>query len=123
MTELDGPLQNVMRRYTHVMFTQLARNAACNSVHPVRQRAARWLLMTADGMDNDTFDLTKEFLAQMLAVRRPTVNEVAQALAQDGSITYTRGVVTILDRDRLRTTACDCYDVLVDATNRAFPKL
>lgn len=113
---LDGPLSTVLRGYTQSLFTQLARNGACNHVHPVRQRAARWLLMTADRMNDPTFDLTQEFLAQMLAVRRATVSEVAQALAEDGCIHYTRGAITVLDRDRLRAHACECYDVIHRST-------
>jgi CRP-like cAMP-binding protein len=116
---VDGPLQTMLRRYTQALFTQLARNAACNRVHPVRQRAARWLLMTADRMDAPRFELTQEFLAQMLAVRRASVSEVAQALAEDGCITYTRGVITILDRQRLQANACDCYDVIRRTTSEA----
>ncbi len=109
---VDGPLTSRLRRYTQAMFTQLARNAACNRVHPVAQRAARWLLSTADRMGSPTFELTQEFLGHMLAVRRQSVSDAAQALARDGCLTYTRGTVTILDRDRLHGHACDCYDVI-----------
>lgn len=90
-TDLDGPLHAVLRRYVQSLFTQLARNGACNHIHPVRQRAARWLLMTADRMGRPSFDLTQEFLSQMLAVRRATVSEVAQELAEAGCISYTAG--------------------------------
>ncbi len=72
-------------------------------------------------MQDDTFELTQEFLAQMLAVRRPSVNEVAQALAEDGAISYARGLINVLDRQRLHTIACGCYDVLRQATQQAFP--
>lgn len=96
------------------MFTQLARNAACNHAHNTRQRCARWLLMSADRMHADSFDLTHEFLAQMLAVRRASVSEVASALADDGCIRYSRGRITLLDRDRLEANACDCYHVIRD---------
>jgi CRP-like cAMP-binding protein len=116
---LDGPLQLMLRRYTQAMFTQLGRNAACNRVHRVRQRAARWLLMCADRMDAPTFDLTQEVLAQMLAVRRASVAEVAQSLADDGCISYTRGSITILDIERLHDNACECYDVITAATQEA----
>ncbi|SDF02919.1 cAMP-binding domain of CRP or a regulatory subunit of cAMP-dependent protein kinases [Blastococcus aurantiacus] len=116
---VDGPLTGMLRRAAQAMFTQLARNAACNRVHPVRQRAARWLLMTADRMDSASFDLTQHFLAQMLAVRRTSVNEVAQSLAQDGCITYTRGAITITDRRRLQHQACSCYEVIRQATDAA----
>jgi CRP-like cAMP-binding protein len=116
---IDGPLHTALRRYTQAMLTQLARNAACNRVHSVRQRAARWLLMTADRMDSPSFDLTQEFLAQMLAVRRASVSDVAQSLAQEGCIAYTRGTITILNRARLQAHACDCYRVIAEATTPA----
>jgi CRP-like cAMP-binding protein len=116
---VDGPLTVRLRRYTQAMFTQLARNAACNRVHPVSQRAARWLLSTGDRMGSPTFGLTQEFLGQMLAVRRQSVSDAARALADDGCITYTRGTVTILDRDRLHTHACGCYDVIRQAIDTA----
>ena len=119
LAALDGPLHEVMRRYTQAMFAQLGRNAACNRVHPVGQRAARWLLMTGDRMRSNQFDLTQEFLSQMLGVRRATVSEVAQQLADDGSIIYTRGRITIIDRDRLHATACECYDIITRATTDA----
>jgi CRP-like cAMP-binding protein len=70
---VDGPLFSVMRRYTQLMFTLLARNAACNRNHTVQQRAARWLLTTSDRMRSPTFVLTQSFLAQMLAVRRSSI--------------------------------------------------
>jgi CRP-like cAMP-binding protein len=116
---IDGPLYAPLRRYTQTMLTQLARNAACNRVHSVRQRAARWLLMTADRMDDLSFDLTQEFLAHMLAVRRASVSDVAQSLAEEDCITYTRGTITILDRARLQDHACDCYAVISQAAERA----
>ena len=119
IADIDGPLTAMLRRSAQALFTQVSRNAACNRVHTVRQRAARWLLMTADRMDAPTFDLTQHFLAQMLAVRRTSVSEVAQALAEDGAITYTRGSITITDRQRLRSHACDCYDVIREATETA----
>jgi hypothetical protein len=83
-------MQEVLRRCTQAMFTQLGRNAACNRIHRLRQREARWLMMCADRMDTPIFDLTQEFLNQMLAVRRASVAEVAQALAEDGCISYPR---------------------------------
>lgn len=114
---MDGPLTAMLRRSAHALLIQVSRNAACNGVHAVRQRAARWLLMTADRMDSPRFDLTQQFLAQMLAVRRTSVSEVARALAEDGCITYTRGSITITDRARLQSNACDCYDVIRRATD------
>jgi CRP-like cAMP-binding protein len=119
VADVDGALTAMLRRSAQALFTQVSRNAACNRVHTVRQRAARWLLMTADRMGAPNFDLTQHFLAQMLAVRRTSVSDVAQSLADDGAITYTRGSITITDRERLRSHACDCYDVIREATDRA----
>ena len=115
---VDGPLFSMMRRYTQVMFTQLARNAACNRVHTVRQRAARSLLTTSDRMRSPTFVLTQEFLAQMLAVRRASVSGVAGGLAQARCIRHVRGTITILDREGLPARACDCYEVLREGTEQ-----
>ena len=117
LADVDGPLTARLRRSAQALFTQVARNAACNRVHTVRQRAARWLLTPADRMDNPSFELTQHFLAQMLAVRRTSVSEVAQSLPEDGCITYTRGVVTITDRTRLHEHACNCYDAIRRATD------
>ena len=116
---VDGPLYATMRRYSQTLFTQLARNAGCNRVHTVRQRTARWLLTTADRMHSPTFQLTQHFLAQMLAVRRASVSKQAHDLAADGCITYLRGTLTILDRPRLESQTCACYQVVRDATERA----
>jgi CRP-like cAMP-binding protein len=117
LTDVDGALTSMLRRSANALFTQLSRNAACNRLHTVRQRAARWLLMTADRMDSPSFELTQHFLAQMLAVRRTSVSEVAQSLAEDGCITYSRGVITIVDRPRLQSHACSCYEVIRRATD------
>ncbi len=119
LADVDGPLTARLRRSAQALFTQVARNAACNRVHTVRQRAARWLLTTADRMDNPSFELTQHFLAQMLAVRRTSVSEVAQSLAEDGCLTYTRGAITITDRPRLQSHACNCYEAIRRATDAA----
>ena len=120
IADVNGPLTAMLRRSAQALFTQVSRNAACNRVHTVRQRAARWLLMTADRMDSPSFELTQHFLAQMLAVRRTSVSEVAQSLAEDGCLTYIRGLITITDRPRLQANACDCYAVIRRATDAAF---
>ncbi|WP_448626234.1 Crp/Fnr family transcriptional regulator [Geodermatophilus sp. URMC 64] len=119
IADVDGPLTAMLRRSAQALFTQVSRNAACNRVHTVRQRAARWLLTTADRMDSPSFELTQHFLAQMLAVRRTSVSEVAQSLAEDGCLTYTRGRITITDRPRLQSHACSCYEAVRRATDAA----
>jgi CRP-like cAMP-binding protein len=119
IADVDGALTVMLRRSVQALMTQVARNAACNRVHNVRQRAARWLLATADRMDSASFELTQHFLAQMLAVRRTSVSEVAQYLAEDGCITYSRGMITITDRPRLQAHACNCYEAIRRATDAA----
>jgi CRP-like cAMP-binding protein len=119
IADVDGPLTAMLRRSAQSLFTQVSRNAACNRVHTARQRAARWLLTTADRMDSPRFELTQHFLAQMLAVRRTSVSEVAQSLAEDGCLTYTRGRITITDRERLQSHACNCYAAIRQATDAA----
>lgn len=107
--EVDGPFVAVLQRYTQTLITQLAQNVACNRLHNVEQRCARWLLMTADRVEKTQFALTQEFLAQMLGVRRATVTEVAGSLQAAGLIEYRRGVITIKDRAGLEAASCECY--------------
>lgn len=82
------------------------------------QRCARWLLMTHDRVRADSFPLTQEFLGQMLAVRRASVNEVASELQEQGLIRYHRGVIEIVDRERLEELACECYQIIKEEFDR-----
>ncbi len=85
--------------------------AACNAAHEAEPRLARWLLMVQDRTEEDAFQLTQEFLAQMLGARRTTVAIAAGVLQHSGFIEYSRGNVRILSRENLKTAACDCYEV------------
>jgi CRP-like cAMP-binding protein len=107
-----GALAELLGRYTQALFTLVAQSSACNRKHPMEQRCARWLLMAHDRVDGDTMDLTQHFLSQMLGVRRATVTEAAGALQGRGLIEYTRGRITILDRDGLEAAACACYGII-----------
>ena len=109
-----GMVQGLLQRYTQAFFVQLAQGAACNRLHSTDQRLARWLLLTHDRVGQDQFPLTQEFMAQMLAVRRATVTEAAGRLQQAGLITYSRGIVTILDRPGLEVVSCECYRIITD---------
>lgn len=102
-------LQRLLRRYAQGTINVLAQSTACNALHTVRQRTARWLLMTRDRAGEDTFDLTQEFLSKMLGVRRAGVGDVASDLQSEHIIDYIRGQIKILDRQRLEETACECY--------------
>ena len=97
----NGALTTVLHRYTQALFNQIAQTAACNRLHSIEERAARWMLMTHDRVGSDQFPLTQEFLAYMLGVRRPRVNIVGRMLQEAGMIRYTRGKITILDREGL----------------------
>jgi DNA-binding FadR family transcriptional regulator len=96
----------------------ISRAVACNALHSVHQRACRWMLQTHDRMGRDEFLLTQEFLAQMLAVTRPSVNEVARQLQEEGAIEYTRGRVTMVGRAKLEPRTCECYGVVRDEFRR-----
>jgi CRP-like cAMP-binding protein len=91
---------------------QLAQNVARNRLHSTEERCARWLLQTRDRVGSDSFDLTQEFLSQMLGVRRGTANLDAGTLQQAGLIRYTRGRITVVDGERLHEVACECYDIV-----------
>jgi CRP-like cAMP-binding protein len=108
----DGGLHRVLHRYTQALMSMIARAVACNALHPVQQRACRWLLITHDRIEGDEFLLTQEFLGQMLGVTRATVNEVARDLQESGAIDYTRGRITMLDRSMLEARTCECYGVI-----------
>jgi CRP-like cAMP-binding protein len=112
--EIDrsGQLRTILNRYTQAHFTQIAQASACNRVHTMRQRCARWLLQSHDRVGRDEFPLTQRFLSQMLGVRRATVTEAARSLQQAGLITYVHGRVTVRDRRGLERVACECYAII-----------
>jgi CRP-like cAMP-binding protein len=110
--ERSGPLVRVLNRYTQALFNQVAQTTACNRVHLVEQRCARWLLQTHDRVRSDQFLLTQEFLAQMLGVRRSGVSAAAGLLQKAGLIRYARGRITVLDRSGLESASCECYRVI-----------
>lgn len=105
-------LHELLQRYTQALFNQIAQAAACNTLHSVEERMCRWLLMTQDRVGKDDFPLTQEFLGQMLGVRRPTVSMTASILQKAGLIRYSRGGITILDREGLEASSCECYEII-----------
>jgi len=99
-------------RYMDVLLTTLTQLVACNGVHPVEQRCARWMLLAHDRVERDRFRLTQEFLAQLLAVRRSSVNLAARMLQSAGVIRYHQGTIEIIDRQGLEEASCECYGVI-----------
>ena len=105
-------LPKLLLRYTESLLVQIAQGSACSQLHPVQQRCARWLLATHDRVGSDEFLITHEFLCQMLGVRRATVSEVLHLLQQIGLIRYSRGKMTVLNREGLEAASCECYRVI-----------
>jgi len=116
-----GAFSILLARYAHAYFGFVMQSTACNAVHSIEQRLARWLLTAQDRVDQNQFPLTQEFVAMMLGTTRPTVTIVAGTLQRAGLITYRHGHLTILDREGLENTSCECYRVvtgLLDAVTR-----
>jgi CRP-like cAMP-binding protein len=111
-------VRDVVQSYTQALFSQIAQAAACNRMHSNEERLSRWLLMSHDRVGRDVFDITHEFLGQMLGSRRATVTLSMGVLQAAGLIRYHRGRVTILDRQELEAVSCECYAVIQTAFER-----
>ncbi|HZW81406.1 MAG TPA: Crp/Fnr family transcriptional regulator [Candidatus Deferrimicrobiaceae bacterium] len=111
-------LEHQLQRYSMILGIQSTQLAACNRLHDVEERLARWLLMSHERIGGETLPLTQEFLSQMLGTRRSTVSVAASLLQKSGMITYTRGNVTILNKSKLEAAACDCYEIIRQQKDR-----
>ena len=105
-------LHRRLEQYAVILGLQLAQTAACNRLHGVEQRLARWLLMAQDRVESEVLPITHDFLATMLGTDRPSVSLAAGALQRNGIIEYNRGTVRIVRRDDLRKVTCECYAVI-----------
>jgi CRP-like cAMP-binding protein len=105
-------LEQQLHRFGQRLAMQTTQIAACNRLHDVEERLARWILMTDDRILTNSLPLTQEFLGQMLGTRRSSVTVSAGILQKAGLISYTRGSVTILNRQKLEEAACDCYGIV-----------
>ena len=119
-TERD-PLRGLVQRYAQALFTQVSQQVACNARHSVTERCGRWMLLTADRVGQSEFPLTQEFLAQMLGVRRASVTVAAGTLQNAGFIHYSRGRMTIIDREGLENASCECYRITRAEFDRLLP--
>ena len=114
-------LHELLMDYSQRVMHQLAQSALCNRFHTSVQRLARWLLLTAEKADTNRFDLTHEFVAQMVGAPRPVVSESLSALRDKGIIDYRRGVLTIKHSGKLGKVACECAEAISRASNGIAP--
>ena len=114
LSMIDGlpNLKRRLQRYSQYASEVLAQSAACNSVHAIRERCAKWLLITADAAGSNDFRLTQEFLSQMLGVRRAGVTEALKDLVQKGLLSKSYGQIKLVDVDGLKSAACECYETI-----------
>ena len=123
MQEFDraGPVLHLLLRYTQALITQMAQTAVCNRHHSLDQQLCRWLLLSLDRLPSDELVMTQELIANMLGVRREGVTAAAGKLQQAGLIRYSRGRITVLDREKLEQRTCECYAVVKKEYDRLLP--
>jgi len=116
-----GQFQQLLLRYTQALITQISQTAVCNRLHSVEQQLCRWLLLSHDRVKADELIMTQELIADMLGVRREGVTVAAGRLQDAGAISYVRGHIKILDRQKLEETVCECYRVVKNEFDRLLP--
>jgi CRP-like cAMP-binding protein len=112
--QADEALQKRLLRYIQATLNAVAQSAACNRLHLLEQRCARWLLACHDRAESDRFPMTHEFLAMMLGVRRPGVTLALNSIREKALITYNHGTMTVIDREGLEAASCECHRVIMD---------
>jgi CRP-like cAMP-binding protein len=115
-------MQELIHRHLYALLRQVLYGAACNRLHSMEERCARWLLMTHDRAGQDTFPLTQEFLSHMLGVRRATVNVATGMLKKAGFIRFVRGKITVIDRPGLESASCECYHAILKVYDLLLPE-
>jgi Crp-like helix-turn-helix protein len=111
----DAAVDSLLSAYTALFIRFMSQSSACNRVHNLRERCARWLLMADNRSEGDTFPLTQQFLGEMMGVRRASVTDTMNELKRRELLTYKRGIIRILDRERLEEVSCECYQTIKDA--------
>lgn len=114
----QSPLLIQLLLYTRKLMKQVAQTAACNRLHTIEKRLSRWMLMCRDRMETDELPLTQEFISNMLGTRREGVSSAAGVLQRRGLIRYSRGQITILDREGLEAFSCECYRAIQEPSRR-----
>src|SRR5262245_23052962 len=104
--------RHVLTEYSHALLIACMRTSACNGLHKLPERCARWILMTLDRVDKNRFAVTKEFLAQLLGTNRPTVSVMVSVLEKAGILKVDGRWVAVASRNRLKEAACECYDII-----------
>jgi CRP-like cAMP-binding protein len=117
------PVLHVLLRYTQALLTQMAQTAVCNRHHSLDQQLCRWLLLSLDRVQGEELVMTQELIANMLGVRREGVTEGAMKLQKAGLIRYSRGHITVLDREGLERSTCECYAVVKKEYDRLLPEM
>ena len=120
--QLSGEFQNILLRYTQYLMTQISQTAVCNRLHSVEQQLCRWLLINHDLVQTNKLIMTHDLIANMLGVRREGVSIAAGNLQRKELIKYVRGTITILDRQGLESTTCECYKVVKEEYDRLLGK-
>ena len=108
----NGTFHNTLSHYSHVLLIQTLRSTACNGLHSLEQRCARWMLMTLDRTGNDRFVITHDFLSQLLGVQRTGVTGLVDRLASEGVLETRRGEIRVADRNKLEHISCECYRIM-----------
>ncbi|MDM0084888.1 Crp/Fnr family transcriptional regulator [Variovorax sp. J31P179] len=116
-----GPVLHLLLRYTQALITQMAQTAVCNRHHSLDQQLCRWLLLSLDRLEGSELVMTQELIANMLGVRREGVTEGALKLQHAGLIRYSRGRISVLDREGLEGRTCECYAVVKNEYDRLLP--
>lgn len=112
-----GQLLLLMLRYTQALITQVSQTAVCNRHHSIAQQLCRWLLLSMDRLSHNHLTMTQEFIGNMLGVRREGVTAAAILLQKQGVISYSRGLIKVLDRPNLEKLSCECYKVVKAETD------